>query len=185
MKSLVNSLNKILLISLAAIGLGYHLNTHAAGVDQKAIRSAYAYNFIKFIEWPEFKFETPGSPINFCVVGEENSAITFAKLNGKKAKGRPLKVVNINTEKSFNTCHLLFINPSEKWRLQKLLDNCKDRFIVSISEMKEFNLNGGVIELTWDSKKLRFTINTQAAEDAGLMISSRLLKLSILYSKKQ
>jgi hypothetical protein len=52
--------------------------------------------------------------------------------------------------------------------------------------MDDFAQRGGVINLTMKDRKVRFDINIDAAERAGLTVSSKLLKLSnIVYEEPE
>ena len=50
--------------------------------------------------------------------------------------------------------------------------------LLTVSDIKGFAAAGGVIELFAEDGKMRFEINTRAAQRAGLRISSQLLKLA-------
>ena len=47
-----------------------------------------------------------------------------------------------------------------------------------MSDLEDFAVAGGMIQFYLRNEKIRFEINQQAAEDAGLKIDARLLKLS-------
>jgi hypothetical protein len=49
-----------------------------------------------------------------------------------------------------------------------------------VGETSGFAAAGGTIEFTLEDNRVRFTINTDAADRAGLMLSSKLLALAKL-----
>ena len=50
--------------------------------------------------------------------------------------------------------------------------------VLTIGETPGFARNGGIINLILEDNKVRFEVNVQAAKDADLNISSRLLALA-------
>jgi len=50
--------------------------------------------------------------------------------------------------------------------------------VLTIGETPGFARNGGIINLILEDNKVRFEVNVQAAKDAELNISSRLLALA-------
>ena len=56
--------------------------------------------------------------------------------------------------------------------------------ILTVSDIEEFAERGGMIGFRIEEKRVRFSVNTEAADRAGLQISSRLLKLARLVPAK-
>ena len=50
--------------------------------------------------------------------------------------------------------------------------------VLTIGEMPGFARHGGIINLTLEDSKVRFEVNVEAAKEAELNISSRLLALA-------
>jgi hypothetical protein len=75
-------------------------------------------------------------------------------------------------------CQVLFICRSEEKNLPRILERLRGKPVLTISELPGFNNAGGMIEFKKKTDTVRFGINAAAARDAGLKISSKLLKLS-------
>ena len=75
-------------------------------------------------------------------------------------------------------CQLLFIADGEARRAGGGLGGVKTLPVLTVSDSKGFSQAGGVIELYIDDGRLRFAVNVDAAEHAGLRLSSRLLGLA-------
>jgi hypothetical protein len=73
---------------------------------------------------------------------------------------------------------VLFICRSEEKNIRRILDQLRGKPILTISEIPGFIEQGGIIEFKKRTDTVRFGINPAAARDAGLKISSKLLKLS-------
>jgi hypothetical protein len=50
--------------------------------------------------------------------------------------------------------------------------------VLTVGEHEEFLTDGGMIRLFVEDNKVRFSINQKAADAAGILISSRLLRLA-------
>ena len=58
------------------------------------------------------------------------------------------------------------------------LDDVNVTHVLTIGEGDSFTTSGGVIGLLVEDRKLRFDVDTSAAEHAGLRVSSKILALS-------
>jgi hypothetical protein len=74
------------------------------------------------------------------------------------------------------TCHVLFISRSEAERLEKILASLKGRNILTVSDIDDFAVHGGMIRFLIENNKIRLRVNLEAARSANLVISSKLLR---------
>jgi hypothetical protein len=159
------------------------------------VKAAFLYNFIQFVDWPE---ETSDSnePITIGIIGNDPFGNAFEPIKDKKVKGRAVVIKRFesfekpknSTEKdkpesdqeieTLTKCHLLFICPSEQKNLKEIIDTVKDHGVLTVGEMEGFLESGGIINWFVEEKKIRFEINTAAAERAKLKIRSNLLRLA-------
>jgi hypothetical protein len=77
-------------------------------------------------------------------------------------------------------CHILFIGYSAKDHLTELFKFVHKKPVLTISDMQGFANRGGMINFRRVKNYIRFEINAKAAQQAGLKISSQLLKLAII-----
>ncbi len=143
--------------------------------DVVAVKAAFLYNFAKFAEWPAL---TPHTPIVFCVVGDDHMADVLADtVRGQTIGAHPLTVSRPDSVAGWRACQVLFLGESETNRAEKAL-TIKQLPVLTVSDGEGFALSGGMIALYVDSGRIRFAINVDAAEHAGLRLSSRLLGLA-------
>jgi hypothetical protein len=50
--------------------------------------------------------------------------------------------------------------------------------VLTVSDMPQFSLRGGMIQFVPEGKKIRFEVNLAAVQRAGLALSSELLKVA-------
>lgn len=141
------------------------------------VKAAFLYNFTNFVTWPEDVLaEQETFPV--CVLGQDPfGEVLDETFLHKTYHGIPMEVRRVALHESAS-CRVLFISPSEEWRLAVILHLLQGLPILTVSELHEFIDRGGMINLSVQQNQIRFSINAAAAEQAGLKISSQLLKLA-------
>ena len=99
-------------------------------------------------------------------------------LKGKSIRNRDLVVRHYPETKEIDPCHVLFVTASLENNLPEILQHAQKKNMLTVSDMAGFAEHGGIIGLVTVENKIRFEINIKAAEQHGLTISSRLLKLA-------
>jgi hypothetical protein len=159
----------------------------AAGADigpavgEYQVKATFIYNFTKFTDWPSSAFPFSNAPIVIGIVGEDPFGQTMDDVvRGETLGGRPFVVKRLRADEDLRSCHLLFISRSEKERLPALLNQLKGSSVLTVSEINGFAERGGMVNLALANKSVKVEINQSAAEQAGLQISAKLLKLARL-----
>ena len=147
------------------------------------VKAAYLYNFAKFVEWPAEVLADPSLPLNVCVYGKDPFGSALDAIKDKTAKGRKLVVKRYSAIEDVKECHILFISQSERQYLSTLLEKIKDKHILTVSDIEDFAHAGGMIHLRKEDGKIRLEINVDAANNTGLTLSSKLLKISKIIKK--
>lgn len=152
-------------------------NTVAAGrsSSEYAVKAALLYNFSRFTRWPEFS--TPNGHLNLCVIGNNPFGNALDKIRGKEVHGRTLEISELHNG-DMGKCHIVFINRQESGRVSSLLRRASKFPVLTVSDMDGFSDIGGMIELQIINNKVVFYINVDAADKAGIIISSKLLRLA-------
>ena len=146
------------------------------------IKAAYLYAFVRFVEWPVEAFADASAPHTIGVLGEDPFGdILDQTIKDKILDNRRLVVHRIEKfeeSQDLGDCHILFISSSEEKLLEKILETLKDSSVLTVGEMHRFAQRGGIVSLVKKRNTIRFEINVDAAQEAKLRISSRLLKLA-------
>lgn len=146
--------------------------------SEQELKAAYLYNFAKFVEWPPDLFESPSSPLNVCVFGEDPfGRLLDGVIQGEKAGGQSLAAVRPDRIQELRSCHVLFISRSERGRMGEILASVRNQNVLTVGEGEEFLRRGGMIAFVREGSKLRFLIEKKAVEKAPFKISSKLLAL--------
>lgn len=145
---------------------------------QYQLKAAFLVNFAQYVEWPSEAFPTNDAPIVFGVLGQNPFDNALKDLvSGEVVNGRKAVVQEFRSVRDINRCHVLFIADSERSRLPAILRALRGRSILTVSDLDRFDNQGGIIRFVTEGR-VRFRINVAAAQDAGLTISSKLLRLA-------
>lgn len=146
------------------------------------VKAGFIYNFAQLVQWPSTSFPQPDSPIVIGILGTDPFGETLDRvIENKKLDGRSLVIRRLKWGKDLKDlreCNILFISSSEKQRQSDIINTVKWLPILTIGETAGFASGGGIINLTLEGNKVRFEVNVEAARQANLNISSRLLALA-------
>jgi hypothetical protein len=143
------------------------------------VKTAFLFNFAKFVEWPQAAFPDAGAPFTICVLAEGALGLQMAgTLSEKTVHDRPLAVRRLDGPGDAGGCQVVFLGPSEGGRVEKDLSALKGAPVLTVGDVEGFARRGGMIGFTLKDRRVRFDINQTPAAVAGLKISSQLLKLA-------
>jgi len=143
------------------------------------LKAAFLFNFARFVEWPSSAFSSPQSPFLICVLGTDpfGSTLDDAMLR-HSIQGRPTALLRIKHVSDIVGCQILFVPSSESHRLPEITAKLRGQCVLVIGESENFASSGGVIQFSLEESRIRFLINTDAADRSGLKFSSKLLALA-------
>ena len=156
-------------------------NFDASGSSEYLIKAGFIYNFAKLVEWPAPAFTSPGQPIVIGVLGNDSFASTLERVvDGKKIDLHPFVVKHLKSAKEAReySCHMLFLASAESSHADEVVQLLKGSSVLTIAETPGFTRQGGIINFVLEDSRVRFEVNVDAAKQAGLTISSRLLSLA-------
>ena len=166
-----------------SLGLGANAqSSDSAASSEYLIKAGFIYNFAQLVQWPSVAFPQADSPIVIGILGTDPFGTTIDRVvENKKLDGRNLVVKRMKWGKDLKDlkdCNILFVSSSEKEHIPDLVNMLKWLPILTIGETPGFATHGGIINLTLQDNKVRFEVNIEAAKQANLNISSRLLALA-------
>ncbi len=167
----------IFLIILTSISFKVFPKESFGDIREDKIQAAFIYKFIQFIEWPS-NIESSSNKFIIGTFGRTNMQELLQTFAGEKINERILEIRPIDNLNDIKQCHILYISPLETNNLDKILESLKDSSVLTISRMKDFANKGGMINFFINEERVRFEINPDSAQKAGLKISSKLLKVS-------
>jgi len=170
----------ITIVVLILPSLGFDAQAQdSSGSSEYLIKAGFIYNFANLVQWPANAFSQPDSPIVIGILGEDPfGTILDRVLAGKRVNGRAFLVKRLKSVLDLKECHIVFVSSSELTHLAEAIHSVKGMPILTIGEIPGFARRGGVINLVLEDNKVHFEVNVEAAKEADLTISSRLLALA-------
>lgn len=157
----------------------------ADAVSEVKLKSAFVYNFTKFIEWPADRFASSGDPIVIGVLADEPIRLELTTIvTNRLVNGRPLAVRVVKSVTDMRGSHVLFVSSAQQSRYALMRDRRSELpAVLIVGDEDNCRLNEGAICFIQRDDKLRFEINMATLERSHLRVSSQLQKLAIAVNK--
>lgn len=164
---------------------------HSYSQDQEqdpqeyGMKAVFLYNFLQFVNWPADKCILPdGKMREIAVLGDSHISESLATLKNelKKSQNTEITVRFLGPfveGMDLSSCRLLFITQSEMKNIQKIIASTKGEPVLTVSDTEECLDLGCMIALISRMNKVRWAVNREPAEQAGLRLSSRLLAMAV------
>lgn len=147
------------------------------------LKAVFLFNFAQFTQWPTNAFESTNSPIVIGVLGRNPFAEALREtLRDETVGGRPLSLEYYERAEQAMNCHILFIAASETRRSERVTDVLRHRPILTVGDEDTTEGRGVMIRFVEQSNKLRIRVNLDAVSEAGLTLSSKLLRAAEIVS---
>ena len=173
----------LLMLALLAGGASAPVRADSESpITRYQVEAAFLYHFAKYVTWPPRAFPAAVDPIVIGILGEDpfGQDLVQTLRREKPVQGRPLRVITGHTAAEVTGAHILFISGSETPRLKQHFDALQraNSAALTVGESDDFLAQGGAVRFVVEKNKVRFEIATQAAERAGIVLSSKLLSLA-------
>src|ERR1700674_1492541 len=122
------------------------LHAQKSSPTANEVKSAYLYNFGKFVEWPS-KAAIAGEFFTICALGDDTFGSTLeTTIAGESINGKKVLVKRVAKPQDAASCRILFISSSEQSRLKETLVALDNTSVLTVSDMPEFTRRGGMIQ---------------------------------------
>jgi hypothetical protein len=113
------------------------------------------------------------------VLGDDPfGAILDNTVRGEKINGKPVTVRRVHTIQEAKGCSVLFVSDSGERLSRKTISFLNKSGMLTVSDARGFWESGGIIQFVFSGNRIRFEVNLDAAQEAGLSLSSELLKVA-------
>jgi hypothetical protein len=141
------------------------------------VKAAFLFNFAQFVEWPASAFADEKAPLVIGVLGQDPfGPFLDGLVQGEKIGQHPIVVRRLPDDGNPAECHILFAGATAAGRLERMIVQLKGRGVLTVGDTDHFSRAGGMVRFVTEQGKIRLRINVSAAQDAGLVISSKLLR---------
>lgn len=142
------------------------------------VKAAFLCSFAEFVEWPTTE---SADHVTIAVLGTDPfGPLLEETVRTRALQTKTLVLKRVATPDEALRAQIVFVCASEKARLADVLRALSGGGILTVSDIDGFARRGGMVGFVLEQRRVRFEINAEAAEKAGLRVSSRLLNLARL-----
>ena len=150
-------------------------------VSERELRAVYLYNFSAFITWPDSAFASGEGDFRYCVLGNRALGKLLAGvLEGESVQGRGLRLVDATQPAQWRQCQLLYVDPDMSDMASSVLRAVEGLPVLTVTGSREVMDQGFMTALVRQGRRVKPVVHRQRVQAAGIRISSKLLRLSIL-----
>ena len=150
---------------------------------ENEFKAASIYHFTKYIQWQDIN---PSETFDIAAFEDSGIIAPLQEISKKRlVNSKKINVIPLQGMDEIPNCHILFISNSVKDQLPDVLEKVKGKNILTISDSAGFASEGVAINFVIIDNKIRFEINPGVCSQAGLKVSSQLLKLAILIEESK
>lgn len=151
----------------------------AGDFTEYEVKAVFLFNFVQFVKWPPTTFSDASAPFVIGILGNDPFGKALENtIRGEVVEGRKLTLRRAQRVEDVTDCHVIYISQSEEGRIGDILAKLRPTNALTVSDISQFCRQGGMIGFVIEGGKVRFEIKSGTAKNAGLQISSRLLKLA-------
>lgn len=149
-------------------------------IDAEAVQSVFLYHFAsRHVKWPTSAFESKTSPFVIGVLGDDPMVRPLIEAcRGRKSGDHPIHVRTLDEVDDAALCHILYLPAKRDGLLREVLNVCEGLPILIVGSSESIVRRGAHIGFMVEKSKVRFAIDPIGPKEAGLEVSSELLKLA-------
>jgi hypothetical protein len=149
----------------------------ATAPDEYQVEAVYLLHFTQFVEWPAQAFSDAHTPFVIGVLGRDpfGSSLDEA-VRGESVNGRPLVVRRFAEATDLRPCQILFIDRSAANDADHVIGSLAHSGTLTVSNFDVPAPADVIIRFLNEDRRIRLRINVDYARNAGLTISSKLLR---------
>jgi uncharacterized protein DUF4154 len=148
---------------------------HAQQASEATVKAAFLYKFAGYVEWPATALPAPETAVTIAVAGNNEVAEELEKLvPGRKVNGRPVLVRRLRSGEDPRGAHVVFVGRGET-NPGVLARAAQQAGALVVAEGERGLEQGAAINFVPMEDRIGFDVSLEAAEKAGVRISSRML----------
>lgn len=149
-----------------------------------AVKATYLYKLAPFVEWPAGTFDSPNDPFILCVVGHDPvAALVDPAVQGQQLAGHMIDVLHLAEVRHDARCHILYVATHGPAAVAAL-DAVRGLPVLTVTDAAQDPRARGIVNFIVQDNRVRFEIDSRAATENHLVISSKLLNLAVQPSPK-
>jgi hypothetical protein len=147
---------------------------HAQAVSEPAVKAAFLYKFLGYVEWPSQLQSADGAYV-IAIAGAEDVAAELDRVvSGRSINGRRVTLRRVRDVEGVRGAQVLFVGRGQS-NSRELLRAVQKQAVLTVTEGDHGLELGGIVNLVTLEDRVGFEVSLDAADRAGIAISSRML----------
>jgi hypothetical protein len=149
----------------------------APAPTEEQVKAVFVFNFSHFVEWPAQSFASPTDPFVIGVLDDSAFADRLDEVvKGEKIEQHALTVRRFRNIAELKDCQILYVDKTQAGQLRQVIAALRRGNTLTVSDADKSAEHGVMMQFVTESNRIRLRINVEAAREAGLTISSKLLR---------
>lgn len=149
----------------------------ARAVEEAELKAAIVYNILMFVSWPPETLPPGNGPVRLCVSASNPTSAAIRALQGRDVGAMPLEVAELSSTTA-KPCHAVFVDASDRIKSAASLAAQRAHGALVLSDDPEAPTDTTAVVLLRTGARLSFEVNLQSVRQAGIRLSSKLLRLA-------
>jgi len=150
-----------------------------SALAEHQIKALYLFNFTRYVEWPADSFSTVGDPFTIAIFASPEISEDLREITrGKRVNGREILVQSFDEDGIAKGCQMIFVGDMDTSRVALVLHQAESAATLTVGEADDFATRGGIVNFVRRDNNVRLEINLDAARNARLVISAKLLAVA-------
>lgn len=156
------------------LALAFAASARPAILPEYQAKAAFLYNFALFTEWPA----GVGNTLTLCIQGKDPFDAAVDELHGKAVGSRQIAIERRPVADSLKDCQIVFIPQSSAGALPATVARLRGSAVLTVAESPGATHQGAMLNMSVARDRITFSANMKAAQQSGLSLSSKLLRLA-------
>lgn len=148
----------------------------ARQAPEPELKAAILVNMLLFVDWPTPENQAPDR-MTVCYLLAGPVATALEQLGGRIVKGKPLRVLRVDAA-ALGECHALYLSPLDTASLSAVVSNVRAGGTLLVGDSPGYLQRGMMLNLELDGGRVVFDVDLRSVRQAGLSLSSKVLRLA-------
>jgi hypothetical protein len=166
-------------VLVAVVPLAALACQRAQAVERTSLEAAIVYNLLQFVEWPGEASLPAGAPLVVCLDAASPLLGELQSLEGRPVRRMKLAVRSVAAGEPAKSCSAFYVDAEgQRKGLVARRAAAAGAPVLVIGGSDVASAEGQTVHLAESGGRIVFDVDVKAAREAGLAVSSRLLRLA-------
>ena len=148
--------------------------------DEYALKTAFLYRSLHYIEWPADPADEEANQISICITSDDDFSNTLKSLHQQKIDLSTIVVKTFEHYEEMRDCNVVYIS---KHTVERVIELFSGTNVLTVGDYPGFIEAGGILNFPLRKNKVSLEINHNEAIQHNLKISAKLLRIAKVKNK--